>query len=156
MVEGSAESRERPDKVERELTPDKMKRFIETWKVNNFISLALLECIEEDHFNEQSLQKNERMIEQFMHMHQVRMLWLGQNNPELVVELAGAFPQRFHKQGLLDALSKSGEAMTKMIETKFKEGKINGFKTPIEFLNYIVSYESQSRNKIVLMIGFAN
>lgn len=133
-----------------------MERFIETWKVNNFINLALLECIEEDYFNEQSLQKNERLMEQFLHMHQVRMLWLGQNNPELIVELAGTFPQRFHKRSLLEALSKSGEAMTRMIEIKFKEGKISGFKTPIEFLNYIVSYESQSRNKIVLMIGFVN
>lgn len=100
--------------------------------------------------------KNDKLMEQFAHMHQVRMLWLGQNNPELAVELTEAFPQRFHKQSLLDALSKSGEAMTKMIEKKFNEGRIVGFKTPIEFLNYIVSYESQSRNRIVLMIGFAN
>jgi uncharacterized damage-inducible protein DinB len=133
-----------------------MKRFIETWKVNNFINLALLECIDDDHFNDMSSHRNDKLMEQFAHMYQVRMLWLDQNTPELATELAGSFPQRFHKQSLLDALSKSGAAMTKMIEKKFTEGKISGFKTPIEFLNYIVSYESQSRNKIVLMIGFAN
>jgi uncharacterized damage-inducible protein DinB len=133
-----------------------MKRFIETWKVNNFINLALLECIDDDHFNDQSSQRNDKLMEQFAHMYHVRMLWLDQNTPELVTELARVFPQRLHKQSLLDALSKSGAAMTKMIEKKFTEGKINGFKTPIEFLNYIVSYESQSRNKIVLMVGFMN
>jgi uncharacterized damage-inducible protein DinB len=131
-----------------------MKRFIETWKVNNFINLALLERIEDDYFEELPLQKNERLIDEFAHMHRVRMLWLHQNTPELFADVSDTFPPQFHKRGLLDALRKSGEAMTRMIERKLTEGRINGFKTPIEFLNYIVSCESQSRNKIVLMIGF--
>jgi hypothetical protein len=131
-----------------------MKRYIETWKANNLINLALLESIHADCFNELVLQK--RLMNEFAHIHRVRMLWLQQNTPELFTELNDSFPPEFHKQSLLDALSKSGEAMTKMIEQKFEEGRVKGFATPGAFLNYIVSQESQCRNEILLMIGFLN
>jgi hypothetical protein len=131
-----------------------MKRYIETWRANNLINLALLESIRVDCFNELVLQK--RLMNEFVHMHRVRMLWLQQNTPELFSDLNDAFPSEFHKQSLLDALNKSGEAMAKMIEQKFEEGRVKGFATPGAFLSYIVSHESQSRNEILLMIGFVN
>jgi hypothetical protein len=129
-----------------------MKRKSEAWKVNNVINLTLLDCIDDSYFNDSLGQKNSDLLEQFAHIHQFRMLWLNQNAPELFVEFATVFPEHARKSNLMEALRNSGEAMTKMIEMTFEDGRVNGFNSPGDFLNYIISCESVYRNKIVMML----
>lgn len=129
-----------------------MKRQSEAWKVNNMINLTLLECIDDSYFNDSLTQRNSELLEQFTHMHQFRLLWLSQNAPDLFSEYASSLPESARKPNIMEALRTSGEGMTKMIEKQFQEGRVTGFNSPADFLNYIVSCESVYRNKIVLML----
>ena len=129
-----------------------MKRQSEAWKVNNVINLTLLDCIDDAYFNDSLGQKNSELLEQFAHMHQFRLLWLSQNAPDLFAQYASSLPEPARKPNLMEALRSSGEAVTRMIEMKFREGRVRGFSSPEDFLNYLVSCESVYRNRIVLML----
>jgi hypothetical protein len=129
-----------------------MKRKSEAWKVNNMINLTLLDCIDDSYFNDSLGLQSSELLEQFSHIHQFRLLWLNQNAPDLCAEFRTSFTDQTKRTTLMEALRSSGEAMTKMIEMKFQEGRVAGFNSPGDFLNYIVSCESVYRNRIVLML----
>lgn len=129
-----------------------MKKQSEAWKVNNVINLTLLDCIDDAYFNDKLGQSNSELLEQFAHIHQFRLLWLSQTAPDLFAQFASSLPEAAKKPNLMEALRTSGEAMTQMIEKKFEEGRVTGFQSPLDFLNYIVSCESVYRNKIMLML----
>lgn len=131
-------------------------RFVETWKVNNHINIALLDCVDEQYFNELNATKRLKLSDEFIHIHNARVLWLKENRSISFSEIQKINNPKLAKEVLRDALVESGEAMALLIEQSLSEGKMNGFKTPIEFVNYIVSYESQNRNKIVMMLAFSN
>jgi hypothetical protein len=51
---------------------------------------------------------------------------------------------------LKQALDKTADAITKLISKTMREGKVRNFRTPYEFLVFMISHEAQCRNKIVM------
>lgn len=131
-----------------------MKEIIETWHINNRINLYLLDAIEETHLNDISASKGRRVGDQFAHLHNVRMMWLKASSPELLEGLLKLDKEvKIDKSLLIAELNKSAEAIAKLLEKGFTEGKIKGFKPhPAAFLGYLISHESHHRGQIMLAL----
>jgi uncharacterized damage-inducible protein DinB len=131
-----------------------MNDFIETWNINNRINLYLLDAIDENYLNDISASKGRKVGEQFAHLHNVRLMWLKASAPELLEGLVKLDKEvKIDKPILTAELIKSAEAMGRLLEKGYTEGKIKGFKPhPTAFLGYLISHESHHRGQIMLTL----
>lgn len=128
-----------------------MKRFLDTWEINNRINLLLLDSFTDDNFSKAlSANRASNLLEQFVHMHNTRLLWLEENEPSLATGLVKLKDRGLEKEILKQALDKTAEAITQLISKTMREGKVRNFRTPYEFLVFMISHEAQCRNKIVM------
>ena len=125
---------------------------IESWEINGRIVLYLLESIENEWLTDVSASKGRNVGEQFVHLHNVRLMWLKSASPELLEGLEKIEKgQDLSKEILLDSLTKSAEAISKLIE--ISNGKIKGFKPhATAFVGYLISHESHHRGQIMLSL----
>lgn len=131
------------------------KQLLETWDIHNRINLYLLEAIEPEHLMDISASKGRSVGEQFAHMHNVRLMWLKQADPELLGKL-----QKIEKgdaackQLLSKSITDSGVVVSKLLKKGMEAGgKIKGFKPhAAAFLCYLISHESHHRGQIVLSL----
>lgn len=125
---------------------------IETWQINSRIVLYLLENVENEWLNDVTASKGRTAGEQFAHLHNVRLMWLKSAAPELLEDLEKLEKgNNLSKEILAESLTKSAEAIAKMIETS--GGKIKGFKPhATAFVGYIISHESHHRGQIMLSL----
>jgi uncharacterized damage-inducible protein DinB len=130
-----------------------MKQIIETWEINNKIDLYLLNSIDEEHLSSISLTKGRTVAEHFAHIHNVRLMWLKEAQPELLTTVHKIEKENITKKNLIEQLIKSGIAISNMIELALEVGKLKGFKPhPTAFLGYIISHESHHRGQIVMCL----
>jgi uncharacterized damage-inducible protein DinB len=130
-----------------------MEPLIETWEINNRIHLYLLKAIQNEHLSAISASKGRTVGEHFAHIHNVRLMWLKEGLPELHSSLQKIEKDNITKEILENQLLKSSEAISKLLEKSFKEGRLKGFKPhPTAFLGYIISHESHHRGQITLCL----
>lgn len=127
---------------------------IETWQINNRINLYLLDAIDENYLNDVSASKGRKVGDQFAHLHNVRMMWLKVSAPGLLEGLTKLDKEiKIDKTVLAAELNKSAEAIARLLEKGFAEGKIKGFKPhPSAFLGYLISHESHHRGQVILTL----
>lgn len=130
-----------------------MNPIIETWQIHNRINLYLLESIDELYLSSVSLSKGRTVGEHFAHIHNVRLMWLKATMPDFLSSVEKIEKVNITKTILLDQLNKSEEAISKLIENAFEEGKLKGFKPhPTAFVGYLISHESHHRGQITLCL----
>lgn len=131
-----------------------MHELVETWTINNKINLYLLEAISEELLNDISFSKGRTVREQFAHMHNVRLMWLKVSNPELLENLHKLEKENKSEHSIIiTELTKSGEAISKLLLIGLETGKIKGFKPhPNAFLGYLIAHEAHHRGQILLSL----
>jgi uncharacterized damage-inducible protein DinB len=73
------------------------EQLVETWKIHDRINRYLLDAIPPEALGSVSASKGRTVAEQFAHVHNVRLMWLGSAAPELLSGL-----QKIEKGGAQD------------------------------------------------------
>jgi uncharacterized damage-inducible protein DinB len=130
------------------------KQLIDTWAISNRINLYLLDAIPSAALNDLSASKGRTVAEQFAHLHNVRLMWLGTSASELMEGLEKIEKDAAADKKLLQkSLKASGRAVEELLEKGIREGKIKGFKPHVAaFLGYLISHESHHRGQIALSL----
>lgn len=134
------------------------EQLLDTWNIHNRVNLYLLDAIAPEALRDISASKGRSVGEEFMHIHNVRLMWLKSAAPELLEGLAKIEKEQAHEKALLlSALSQSGEAIGKLLIYGFEHGgKIKGFKPhAAAFLGYLISHESYHRGEIGIILAQA-
>jgi len=132
-----------------------MKEIIDAWHIHNRINLYLLDAIDEKYLGAVPVTSKGRNVgEQFAHMHNVRLMWLKVASPALFEEQTKIEKENpITKKLLAKQLEQSGNAIVKLLEKGFTEGKIKGFKpSPAAFYSYLVSHESHHRGQVTIAL----
>jgi uncharacterized damage-inducible protein DinB len=127
---------------------------LETWDIHNRINLYLLDAIESKHLGDVSASKGRTVGEQFLHIHNVRLMWLGVSAPEIAAKQKKLEKSDATKKSLLaKALKDSGKAMREFLSGAIDAGRVKSFKPhPAAFVGYAISHESHHRGQILLAL----
>ncbi len=129
------------------------EELVDSFRINNNVNLYLLNAIPEENLADISASKGRNVGEQFAHLHNVRLMWLGASAPDLMAGQQKIDKGNITKQLLAESLKSSSEAMQKMLLKGFTEGKIKGAKPhPASFLAYLLAHEAHHRGQIVLSL----
>jgi uncharacterized damage-inducible protein DinB len=130
------------------------QQLVETLEINNRISLYMLDAVAPAALNDVSASKGRSVAQQFAHLHNVRLMWLGVSAPELMEGLDKIEKENAADKKLLQkSLKASGRAMEELIKKGVREGRIKGFKPHVAaFLGYVISHESHHRGQIALSL----
>ena len=130
------------------------EQLTDTWHIHNRINLYLLNAIDQPLLDNHSASKGRNVGEQFAHIHNVRLMWLKEAQPTLMVGLSKIEKEEAQNHGLLHkSLVQSGDAVAKLLSKGIDENRIKGFKPhPVAFLGYLISHESHHRGQIMLSL----
>jgi uncharacterized damage-inducible protein DinB len=132
---------------------DLAANLIETWQINNRISLYMLEAIVPEALQGVSTSKGRRVGEQFTHIHNVRLMWLKSAAPELMDGLQ-KLEDTQNKALIQQYLEASGKAMEELLRKSLEAGgRVKGFKPHVTaFLGYLISHDSYHRGEIGIIL----
>ncbi|HEY4595543.1 MAG TPA: DinB family protein [Thermoanaerobaculia bacterium] len=131
------------------------EQLVETWSIHDRIHRYLLDAIPPEALSAVSASKGRTVAEQFAHLHNVRLMWLGSAAPDLLgglrkLEKGGALD----KETLAATLEASADAVAALLRRSLASGgRIKGFKPhAVAFLGYLISHESHHRGQIALTL----
>jgi uncharacterized damage-inducible protein DinB len=122
----------------------------ETWAIHNRINLYMLDAIPEEALAATAAPKCRTVSDLFVHVHNVRLLWLKAAAPELLAGLAKLETKTVaDKVRLRAALEDSGRAIEQLLrKAAAAGGMVKGFKPhATAFLGYLISHESHHRGQ---------
>ncbi len=132
-------------------------QLVEAWNIHNRIQIYVLSSLSEQSllFSADSNHKGRSVADHFMHMHNVRLMWLKASAPLLLDGLVklekAAEPVQ---KTIIEGLQASGAAIAVLIgESLAAGGKVKGFKPNVmAFYGYLVSHDSYHMGKIDLIL----
>jgi uncharacterized damage-inducible protein DinB len=131
------------------------EQLLDTWNIHDRINLYLLDAISPDALTAVSASKGRSVREQFMHIHNVRLMWLKPAAPEFLGGLEKIEKEQAADKELLQrSLAASGRSIEMLLRKGIDNGgKIKGFKPHVTaFLGYMISHESYHRAEIGIIL----
>lgn len=125
---------------------------LSTWDKHVEMNHLILNFLPESTLLDVNDSTSRNVGEQFAHMHNVRMMWLGKS------ELAKGMDQEIDaaesrdKAYLISQLKASDALIRKSLEESLKKNQMEIEMTPIRFMGYLISHESHTRGQIVLAL----
>lgn len=129
-------------------------QLIETWNINNRISLYLLDAIAPEALSGVSASKGRSVGEVLAHIHNTRLTWLEVSAPELIEGLEKITKEQATDKALLRrSLEASGRAMEALLRKGLAAGKIKGFKRGVvPFLGYTIAHDAYHHGEIGIIL----
>lgn len=131
------------------------EQLLDTWNIHDRINLYLLDAIPPGALTAVSASKGRSVGEQFMHIHNVRLMWLKPAAPEFLEGLEKIEEEQAADKELLQrSLAASGRSIAMLLGKGIDDGgKIKGFKPHVTaFLGYMISHESYHRAEIGIIL----
>jgi uncharacterized damage-inducible protein DinB len=124
---------------------------VETWSIHNRINLYLLEAVPAEALGSTLAPKHRSIGQIFVHVHNVRLMWLKAAPPDLLEDIAKLEAAAADKAAIAAALEASGRAIEALLRKSVAAGgKIKGFKPhATAFAGYLISHESHHRSQVV-------
>ena len=132
-----------------------IQQLIETWQINNRIDLYMLDAIHAEHLADGLTSKGRNAGEQFVHIHNVRLMWFKAAMPE---ELAGQTKLEKESAGdkelLRSSLEQSSLGIVKLLEfAAANGGRVKGFKPHVAaFVGYLTAHDAHHRSQVILAL----
>jgi uncharacterized damage-inducible protein DinB len=138
--------------------PSLADQLAETWAICARVDLYLLEAVADDALDVQAPSKGRTVREVFVHLHNVRLMWLEVAAKDLMAGLAkldkDAKPDG---PALVAALTASARAIEDLVRRAAAAGgKVKNFKPHVgAFVGYMVAHEAHHRGQAALILKMA-
>ena len=130
---------------------DGTKDIVDTWIMNNKVTLYLLENIETKWLSAKLDGKGRTIGEQFIHINNIRSMWISKVGEKIDLKIDKKIAT--DKKGLKTGLEITAEKMAETLDRIFSENKIKGFKpNPTAFFAQMISHESHHRGQIMATV----
>lgn len=124
---------------------------IHTWKLNNKVTLYLLENVEKEWLPATVNGQGRSIGEQFIHINNIRSFWINKVGEKIDLKLDKKYTNE--KQELTKALAKSSQKMSDLLKQLFEQESIAGYKPhPTAFFAQMIAHESHHRGQIMTTI----
>jgi uncharacterized damage-inducible protein DinB len=127
---------------------------IETWLMSHEVNRYLLGNIPEDALGHAYDKRTRTVRQQFMHIHNVRLMWLKVAAPQMMGSLT-SFDMESEPglQEISSSLDVSAEVMERFLAESEAKGKVKGWKqSPMSFVGYLVAHEAHHRGLAIVCL----
>ena len=130
---------------------DGIKDIVDTWTMNNKVTLYLLKNIETEWLSAKLNGSGRTIGEQFIHINNIRSMWISKVGEKIDLKLDKKISK--DKTELIKGLEITSEKMAETLNNVFSENKIKGYKPhPTAFFAQMISHESHHRGQIMATI----
>ena len=124
---------------------------LETWDKHTEMNSLLLSGIKKEFLRDTSSSGGRNVVDQFAHMHNVRMMWLTQLTPNVGgVDEEIDSVESLQISKLSEALINSNQLIRIVLKMGLEKGADSWPMSPTRFMAYLISHESHVRGQIML------
>ena len=131
---------------------DLSEQLVEAWGINCRVNHFLLDGLSDDQLSA-PLSKGKSVTGQFMHIHNVRRMWLRAVNVVVGDRLEKLERGPCTRVELKEALAASDAAMEEVIREGLASGRVKNFKpSPAAFVCYMMAHEGNHRAQVEIAL----
>lgn len=128
-----------------------INELLSTWKKHTEMNALLLKAIDDQYLVNKSASGGRTVGEQFAHMHNVRLMWVGKMldaNSQVDKEIDAKESNK--KSYVSDQLVNSDQVIMDLLQKALKEGGSFGEMSAVRFMGYLIAHEAHTRGQIIL------